>query len=140
MKIAIDTNLLIYILQGHETFGEAAKLAASSYAKENVLASEAVFVEILASKVFTGNETAYKQAKSFLEQADITYIPTTRDVYLEAAKIRRSRPSIKLPDAIHLASAWMNDAEVFVTNDDSLVRVSTRVRKITKLPDFVQGL
>ena len=140
MKVAIDTNILIYVLQGHGEFGEAARLVLSSFDKSDLLASEAVFAEILCNSVFTGNETALKRAKRFLEESDITYIPTSRQVYLDAAKLRRLRPTIKLPDAIHLASAWSNQADVFVTNDDLLVRASTDDRKITRLSHFAERL
>ncbi len=140
MKVAIDTNILIYVLQGHDQFGVSSRLVLSSFAKSDIFASEAVFGEILSNRVFTGNETALKRAKRFLEEADITYIPTTRQVYVDAARLRRSRPSIKLPDALHLVSAWMNQVDAFVTNDNDLVRCSTDDRKIVRLETFAGRL
>lgn len=135
-KIAVDTNVFIYVLQAHQEYGETAKLILSSYDQDSILASESIFAEILSSSVFVNNETAYKRAKAFLENAGITYIATTRQVYIEAAKIRRLRPAIKLPDAIHLASAWQNGAKVFITNDLKLVKLSTDARPIVTLARF----
>ncbi len=104
------------------------------------MASEAVFGEILSSSVFKSNETALKRAKRFLEGADITYQSTTRQVYMSAARLRRLRPTIKLPDAIHLASAWENQVDYFVTNDALLVKASTDDRKIIGLRAFAEKL
>jgi predicted nucleic acid-binding protein len=140
MKVAIDTNLLIYVLQGHDSFGEPARQLMTSFSKADLVASEAVFGEILSNPLFQANAAAHKQAANFLENIDISYVATTRQVYLEAATLRRHQPSLKLPDAIHLASAWLSQAEVFVTNDKQLLRFSTRGHKIVSLLDFARDL
>jgi predicted nucleic acid-binding protein len=44
-------------------------------------------------------------------------IDVTRDILLRAAQIRADSPSLKLPDAIHLATAWIAGCTHLVTND-----------------------
>jgi predicted nucleic acid-binding protein len=46
--------------------------------------------------------------------------PVSRDVLIEAAGLRAHRASIKLPDAIHIATARMSSCTFFVSDDRRL--------------------
>ena len=44
-------------------------------------------------------------------------LPVKRDILIGAAGIRASRPSVRLPDAVHIASATMLECRAFVSRD-----------------------
>lgn len=50
------------------------------------------------------------------------------DVIELAAKLRADYPALKLPDALHLATAINTDCDAFVTSDKRLNVVSGRIR------------
>jgi len=52
---------------------------------------------------------------AYLAVADIS-----RNVLAEAAKIRASSPSIKLPDAIHISTAIAQKCDFIITNDKKM--------------------
>jgi uncharacterized protein len=47
--------------------------------------------------------------------------PVSRDILDMAANVRSENASIRLPDAIHLATALLNECTIFISNDTSLV-------------------
>lgn len=59
-------------------------------------------------------QATYKQFICTSQQLSV--IPISRDVLIEAAQIRAST-NIKLPDAIHAATAVLTECSTFLTND-----------------------
>jgi predicted nucleic acid-binding protein len=74
-----------------------------------------------------GSEEAQRRVNwyrnSISPQGSIPAMPINRDILQRAAELRARQRSIKLPDAIHLASAEASQAETFVTRDDRLSRL-----------------
>jgi predicted nucleic acid-binding protein len=67
----------------------------------------------------------------FPDAAGITVVPIDRKIARHAAVLRGSHPSLRLPDAISLATAIVNDATL-LTLDKRLQRVTRRVQKATE--------
>ena len=59
-------------------------------------------------------QAIYKQFICSSQQLSV--IPVSRDVLIEAARLRASA-NIKLPDAIHAATALLTQCSTFLTND-----------------------
>jgi predicted nucleic acid-binding protein len=55
-------------------------------------------------------------------------LPVSREVLIFAAQLRAQTPSLKTPDAIHLATATLAKADAFVSGDSG----------IKELPAFMQ--
>lgn len=53
------------------------------------------------------------------EQASLPVVPISRPILLSAAQLR-AETRLKLPDAIHLATAKWAECSAFVTNDRSI--------------------
>ena len=120
--IALDTNVFIYILNGHEQFGPlAAKLLKSSGPK---MASRLVYAEVLSSPKLE-DEILRSKVLLFLDELDIKWQEINDNVNIEAARLRRQQPKLKLVDALHLASAIISNAEAFFTNDKDLQLLKT---------------
>ncbi len=115
--IALDTNIFIYILNGHEEFGPlAAKLLKNLGTKS---ASKLVYAEVLASPKLN-DEILQSKALSFLNELDIQWQEVNDNVLIEVARLRRQNPTLKLVDALHIASSIVMHAETFFTNDQNL--------------------
>lgn len=128
--IALDTNIFIYVLNGHEQFGPLSAQLLKN--KDPKTASRLVYAEILASPKLD-NEAMRSKALAFLDELDIKWQDVNNKVLMEAASLRRSRPKLKLIDALHLASAKISQAEMFFTNDQDL--------QLLKIPSLdIKGL
>lgn len=53
----------------------------------------------------------------------LSVCPVTRDILIEAARLR-SVSSLRLPDAIHLATAINSGCSAFLTNDRGIAAVA----------------
>ena len=128
--IALDTNVFIYVLNGHEQFGPlSAKLLKN---KESKTASRLVYAEVLASPKLE-DEVLRSKALLFLNELDIKWQEINDNVLIEAASLRRQWPKLKLVDALHVASAITAHAEMFFTNDQDL--------RLLKIPGLdIKGL
>lgn len=62
----------------------------------------------------------------------MTVLPITVAVYERAARIRATHVAIKLPDALHLATAIENGCGAFVTADAKLASCTDIVVEVLK--------
>jgi PIN domain nuclease of toxin-antitoxin system len=61
---------------------------------------------------------------------DLGVIPIGEDIAVEAARLRGRHRSLRLPDALVIASGDVLDADSIVTGDRSWSSVSSRVRVV----------
>jgi predicted nucleic acid-binding protein len=66
----------------------------------------------------------------------LTVGPVTREILIEAARLR-GLSRIKLPDAIHAATALQKGCSSFLTNDDRLKIEGIEVLRWQALEDFL---
>jgi len=80
--------------------------------------SEITLAEILVKPIESGAEDmASGYDHMIVPGPNFEVLPVKRDVLIAAAGIRARRSSVKLPDAIHLASALALDCSAFITGD-----------------------
>ena len=81
---------------------------------------ELTLAELLV-KPFQDNdaETEQRCRAALQERGGLTVVPIDLNVLVESARLRASA-GLKLPDAIHVASALTAGCEVFLTNDRRL--------------------
>lgn len=80
--------------------------------------SEMTLAEIMVKPIESGAEDMAAGYERMIETGPhFEVLPVRRDVLLSAARIRAKRSSVKLPDAIHLASAVALGCTAFVTDD-----------------------
>lgn len=131
-KIAIDANVFIYVLEQHIEFCQSSlnliKLVETGDLEG--VASELILLEVLSDKKLQDSQV--NTTKDFLYSTLVTFRAVTQDVLLSAAVLRRQNPSLKTPDAIHLASALIAGASHFITNDQKLLQ--KKIKGIQLLP------
>ncbi len=117
-RVAIDSNVLIYLLEGNEEFGIRARAVVDALDDGVLLGSMATVgqVEILAGPARVGDASVFEQTAGELRSMGLNLVALTSDVAEDAAWLR-GLGGLALADAVHLASARAAGATAFITND-----------------------
>jgi len=117
-SIAIDSNVLIYLLEGSGARAEHAATLVDAVGRgevEGVLSSVAI-AEVLVPAARQNDGVGFEQTAATIRDLGFRIIPLDAALAEDVAWIR-GRTGIALQDAIHVASARAVGASVFVTND-----------------------
>lgn len=125
--VALDTVVWIYEFEFHPVFGPVTRILfregfgkAVCRAASSLLVLGEVLVEPLAK---SRTDVANRYRLIISPGPDLMVWPISQDV-IETAALLRAKYRIKMLDAIHVASAIVHRADVFVTNDGGLRRIS----------------
>ena len=121
-KIALDTVVFIYALEGNREFGERARLLLEMIEKGECrgFASDLVLAELMVKPLREGKpEIAEEYAEELPSFPNLNFSSPTRNAVIAAAKLRAST-NLKLIDALHLATAIEQGCQLFITNDTGL--------------------
>ena len=136
MKIALDTNILIYFLEGIEPYASKVENLLNSFVKgENQgIISTINIAEVLTGFYVAKNEKRATKAGSLLQ--DLTYnnfeiVPVTFKIADMAASLKAKKGG-KLPDALIAATAIDQAANFIYSQDEDLQRFGEDI-KILKL-------
>jgi predicted nucleic acid-binding protein len=125
-RVYLDTNIFIYAIEGYPDFVDELNQLFDSIDAGNFRAftSELTLAEVLVRPLMDGNleiQAVYQQALQSSEVLEVVVV--SRGVLIEAARLR-AIANLRLPDAIHGATAILSGCETFLTND----------RRLTALP------
>lgn len=118
-SVGLDTNIFIYQFHRHPQFVDKTKFIFGLLEEEKIQAttSTITIIELLA---FHATEVILEKIKdAFLTTPNLAVREVSQEIAFEAARIRR-RYNFRLPDAIQLATAKLNRAQAFITNDKRL--------------------
>lgn len=118
-QVYLDTNIFVYIFENDETYKESLETLIDSIASTDIkiFTSELTLGEILVFPLKNNDqETVEKYIDIFNDSFFVSLMPTTQSIHIEAAHIRASSGE-KYPDAIHIATALINNCEILITND-----------------------
>lgn len=121
-KLYFDANLFIYTLEEVAPWVEVTSqiLAAVDVGECSAATSELTLAECLVKPLALGRTDVVQQYLSLLQNRRFfTVLPLSREILIEAA-ILRATTRLKLPDALHVATAQRQNCTLFVTNDDRL--------------------
>lgn len=125
-RVALDSNVLIYLLEGSGLLADAAAGLLDAIAAgegEGVLATLAL-AEICSGPARAGDPVMVERyADELTSIENVRIVPLSADVAVDAAAIRGSS-GLTTADAIHLACARAAGASAFVTNDRRLKSIS----------------
>jgi predicted nucleic acid-binding protein len=83
--------------------------------------SELTWLETLTKPLQQGNSALEALFRSFLTSREITLAPATLALWEDAARLRGL--GLKIPDALHAATALAAGCVLFLTNDPAFQRV-----------------
>jgi predicted nucleic acid-binding protein len=118
-RIYLDTNIFIYALEGYPVFRTVLTTLFNALDRGELMAvtSELTLAEVLVKPLLDRHaerQAAYLQVLQ--PSPSLHMAPVSRDVLLAAARLR-AETGLKLPDAIHAATAQLMGCEQFLTND-----------------------
>ena len=128
-RVYLDTNIFIYALEGYSAFRPVLTTLFEALDQKALTAvtSELTLAEALVKPLLDQHaerEAAYLQLLQ--STASLMVVPVSREVLIAAAHLR-AESNLKLPDAIHVATAQLTACTYFLTNDS----------RIPSLPDLV---
>ena len=136
LKIALDTNILIYFLEGTEPYASKVEGLLNSFMKRE---NQGIISTINLAEVLTGfylaqDEKRANETKSLFK--DLTHdgfkiVPVTFEIADLAANLRAKRGG-KLPDALIAATAINQAADYIYSQDEHLLKFSKDI-KVSKL-------
>ena len=118
-RIYLDANIWIYVLEGFADYSQSltALFTAVDSGSLVLVTSEITLAEILVRPMKEGNATKQKTYAELIESTDGSLaVPIERGILIRAAEIR-ANTKLKLPGAIHAATAMSAGCTTFLTND-----------------------
>jgi len=118
-KIYLDANIIIYLLEGFEPFTSSLSrlLEAIEAGQVRCVTSEMTVAEVL---VRPFRQESAKLIKTYIDALNdkrlVTLQPITYQTLTDAA-FTRAQTGMKLPDAIHVATAVQGGCAIFLSND-----------------------
>jgi predicted nucleic acid-binding protein len=124
-RVALDADIVIAFLDpGDDQHAAAvAQLGPRLAAGDELLVGATVYAETIIRPLQQGTDATVDQ---FLDSANIAVIPVDRAIARRAAALRAEHPSLRLPDAMSLATAIMTDSTL-LTLDKKLRKIALRV-------------
>ncbi len=121
-RICIDTVITIYSVERNAEY--AARLdplwVALAAGTVDVLTSESTILECLVGPLRDNDAFGVAAFERTFAQSGLRMLPIGTDVLRRAADLRAKHPSLRTPDAIQLATADVDGADYFLTNDHKL--------------------
>jgi predicted nucleic acid-binding protein len=121
-KVYLDANFFIYALEAMAPWARVAGevLASLDGGQLAAVTSELSLAECLVKPLELGRaDVAGAYLELLKDHRFLSVTPVTREILIEAARLR-GLSRIKLPDAIHAATALQKGCSSFLTNDDRL--------------------
>ena len=132
--IAVDTNVLIYFVEGSDEFGVAARSVLEQVANKGGVVSSLVFAEFTAGQQDASSASNLNALlDGLIATGTLSVIPVDRAVAERAGRLRKLHHGVSLADALHLACAQTAQATIFYTNDLKLVKLG-KVGKLVIKP------
>jgi predicted nucleic acid-binding protein len=116
--VYLDTNAIIYLTEGNPDFKTAIEglFAEIEEAGARLITSELTYTEVLVLP-FRTDDAELAAAYERLMDTLVEPLPLGRQELFLAAKLRANTPRLRTPDSLHLATAILAGATVFVTGD-----------------------
>lgn len=136
-SICLDTVVFIYAFERHPRFGPLARAVFDGIAAGDFRACASVLAagEVLTGVGRVGDEELLLRYRDLFQRfPGLTVVDADLEVMEEMAELRVAY-GLPTPDAIHLATALVREAPVFLTNDLRLERVD--VLRVLNLQAFL---
>lgn len=118
-RVALDSNLFIYYFEDNPEFAPTIKKIFDKIINGSISAITSV-ISITETLSYPSPEKVIDGiTETFLNFPNIIIMDIDQQIAFEAASIRR-KYSFRLPDSIQLATAKLNKAQVFISNDQRL--------------------
>jgi predicted nucleic acid-binding protein len=130
--VYFDTNPLIYLTEANPALKAriGQLLTQLEAASAHYITSELALTEVLVHPLRHKN-TPLVEAYARLFDSLVKPLPISRQVLILTAQLRADRPSLKTPDAIHIATATLAKADAFVSGDAGIGPLPALMQRFT---------
>jgi predicted nucleic acid-binding protein len=131
--IFVDTAPLIYYIEGHSLWqSKLIEIFTNNHEGQlPIITSTLTLLELLVQPLKLKRFDLVEKYEQILTSSPhIDIIELNIEIAKKAAEFRSSF-NLKTPDSIQIATAVINNAEVFLTNDKDLQRVNNDIKVIT---------
>ncbi|MBS1808251.1 MAG: type II toxin-antitoxin system VapC family toxin [Acidobacteria bacterium] len=126
-KIYLDSCIAIYVVEAHPHYATKVAAELNTLQAAQICYSPLVRLECLVKPLQAQNQPLQNLYDQFwASQQNLSLVD---DIFIRAAQIRADFPSLKTPDAIHLATALHYGCDEFWTHDDRLAKVAPTIAK-----------
>jgi predicted nucleic acid-binding protein len=121
-RIYLDASAVIYSIERHPMFAPLLEPAWAAMVNGGceLITSELTILESMVAPIRARNQSLLAAFERAFDESGLQLLPANRSVMLLAAELRASFPSLRAPDAIHLATAEIYSAQSVITNDQKL--------------------
>ncbi|MCB2263960.1 MAG: type II toxin-antitoxin system VapC family toxin [Candidatus Thiosymbion ectosymbiont of Robbea hypermnestra] len=121
-RVYFDTNIIIYLIEGlveyQSIINELQYLLSTDDCK--AVTSELTLCESLVQPFKVESTKGITTYRSFLEESGVfDLVAPNRDIFIQAAFLAGTT-TMKIPDAIHVATALESKCEIILTNDKKM--------------------
>lgn len=118
LRVAIDANILIYLLQADDRRGALAQAVIDAIEQGRVSGVLATLggLEVLTGPAKAGDQAGFERTAEVVWSLPLRVVSLSTAIAEDAAWLRGS-DGVLMADAIHLATARADDATAFITND-----------------------
>ena len=115
--VALDSNIFIYHFEDNQEFKLPVDLIYQGLIKTTIRAVTSV-VSVIEALSYPMPDVVVKEIEeAFKNTPNLQILDVNYEIAREAAKIRRKYRTLRLPDAVQVASARFARAQIFITND-----------------------
>ena len=129
--VVLDASVVIAFLDPDDAVHGAAVAAFTEHQHDELVIPNSAFAEILVAPHRRGAEAVF-EVDAFVSDFAVRLEALTPPIAQAAAKLRSETRSLRLPDALVLATADQLEAAAVLTGDESWARISGRVRLIQR--------
>lgn len=119
-RIYLDANVWIYALEGYAAYTAPLTALFERLDAGDLLGttSELTLAEVLVKPFADENVVLQRRyIEALQDRPSVRIVPVTRDILIDAARLRSQHPTLKMPDALHAATALASGAGYLVSND-----------------------
>jgi predicted nucleic acid-binding protein len=144
-RVYFDSNVLIYAVEGVPATADPAKelIRFLRAAREPMFTSEIALAEVLAPSKRHGAWSLQAKRRVYMDlliwSGAANHLPVTRDILIHTADLRKITP-LKLPDAIHLASAIQGKCGFMVTGDNDFKKLPQGMTQVKPDAEGIRSL
>ena len=130
MALAVlDTSVVIAFRDPADALHQRAVAAFHEHSSDDFILPASAYAEVLVAPM-RHSPTAVASLDEFIDDLGIQVEPATREIARAAAAMRAANPTLRLPDALVLATGEVLEAAVVLTGDAAWPRMSARARMI----------
>ena len=125
--IGLDSVTLIYAVEKRAKYGPLIDplWTTAKSGEVTLLLSELAISEALVLPLRTQDAKLVRAYEAVIEAPGFRVEPVTWEVLKAVSRLRAERPSLRTPDAVHLATAELARCDLFVANDKALRNLGT---------------